>query len=159
MCEWTIPGSGSGRGRHLKRGEAPCRECMDAENARQRAARPPGWEGRRKAMLWSCYRLRMPEYLAILDHQGGVCAICRRPFKNSKSTHVDHDHACDHPGKGMLSCPECVRGVLCTRCNSGMAILDDVERLKAAIDYLGRDDVAEIIRESRLWLPAAVERV
>ncbi len=97
--------------------------------------------------IWAKYRLRRHEHEAILARQAGACAVCDA----SAATYIDHDHACDHPGKGSESCTECVRGILCNRCNLGIVILDDIEWLKKALGYLGREDVAEIIRQSRLW--------
>jgi hypothetical protein len=44
-----------------------------------------------------------------------------------------------------------VRGILCRRCNLALPILDDPEWLARAVRYLDREDVAEILRESRLF--------
>lgn len=51
------------------------------------------------------YNLTPEEYEAILEYQGGVCAICDHPPK-SKNLAVDHDHK-----TGL------VRGLLCYMCN------------------------------------------
>jgi len=57
------------------------------------------------AMVAKTYGLTPEAYTALLDLQGGKCAICRaRPI--SKRLAVDHDHATD-----------AVRGLLCSRCN------------------------------------------
>lgn len=62
----------------------------------------------------------------LLREQKGACAICRQPFKNSKATHVDHDHK---TGK--------VRGVLCSECNQGIGKLGDTaESVMRAAEYL-----------------------
>jgi hypothetical protein len=75
------------------------------------------------------------EYDAMLETQGGVCAICARP-PLGKSLGVDHDHACC-PGAG--SCGKCIRGLLCDDCNNGIGrFSDDIDRLKRAIDYLSK---------------------
>lgn len=54
--------------------------------------------------------------------QGHACKLCFAPFKNSKSTHVDHDH---------VTCR--LRGLLCPRCNTRIAHLEiarsDLDRL------------------------------
>lgn len=66
-------------------------------------------------------------YDAVLRDQGGVCAICRKPPKvGGRRLHIDHDHK---TGK--------VRGLLCARCNRGLAwFCDDPHRLTVASWYL-----------------------
>ena len=64
------------------------------------------------------------EYKALLDKQGGVCAICRERPKGKLA--VDHAHS---TGK--------VRGLLCNFCNVGLGLFrDDERRLLAAVEYL-----------------------
>ena len=102
-------------------------------------------------MLWSCYRLRQHEFDAIVERQAGACGICKQEFASVTATHVDHDHSCRHPGKGLHSCAACVRGLLCPRCNAALFILDDRELLANAVRYLGDELVAEVLRDARLW--------
>lgn len=77
------------------------------------------------------YGLTHDDYAAMLDAQGGVCAICSQPetmtYKgNPKSLCVDHDHA---TGK--------VRGLLCAACNFALGkFQDDPARLRTAAAYL-----------------------
>jgi len=74
------------------------------------------------------YGVSPEQYAAMLEAQGGQCAICdsdQWPGKGN-SPHVDHEHA---TGK--------VRGLLCTNCNNGLGNFgDDPARLRAAADYL-----------------------
>ena len=154
MCEFTIPGSGTGERKHRYRNEPVCVKCKTAAAEYRRGlrrgimadghGREYGW------FLWKNYRIRRPEYDAILDRQNGVCAVCDGPFKPG-SMDLDHNHACDHPGKGKRSCADCVRGILCRRCNLALPVLDDAEWLKRAVAYLGNEHTAEILRESRLF--------
>ena len=78
---------------------------------------------------------------AIRDRQDGKCAICRRPEVDEPGSRlaVDHDHA-HCPGR--VGCAECVRGLLCVRCNNLLrACRDDHRTLRAAIEYLaGRQE-------------------
>jgi hypothetical protein len=67
------------------------------------------------------YGITLDRYNEMLETQGGVCAMCGEPEtavhnKSDKvmALAVNHDHACC-PGSG--SCGECVRGLLCRRCN------------------------------------------
>ena len=59
------------------------------------------------------------------------CLICKETVER---LFVDHDHSCC---QGVYSCGKCIRGLLCTHCNRGLgAFRDNIEYLKAAIDYL-----------------------
>jgi hypothetical protein len=78
------------------------------------------------------YGITLAGYNALLEKQGGVCAICHQPqretHKNGKAymLAVDHDHS---TGK--------VRGLLCNKCNQALgALSDSVTLLQRAIDYL-----------------------
>ncbi len=71
------------------------------------------------------YGLTEETYTAIVDAQGGVCAVCKRAPK-TKRLHIDHCHA----GGG-------VRGLLCGNCNIGIGNLKDSPALlRAAATYL-----------------------
>lgn len=90
----------------------------------------PEW--RRERKLWEYYHLTFDDYYYLLERQGGVCAICgqeetmRDPQGNIRPLCVDHDHDGLH-----------VRGLLCTRCNTGIGYLgDSPDRLRAAAEYL-----------------------
>lgn len=59
------------------------------------------------------------------------CELCRQMEK----LHIDHDHSCCASHRN--SCGNCIRGVLCGPCNTGLGHLkDDIKILKAAISYL-----------------------
>ena len=59
----------------------------------------------RNQLLIRKYGLSYHQYNKLLAHQGGVCAICRRPPKTMRLA-VDHDHKTGQ-----------VRGLLCFFCN------------------------------------------
>lgn len=77
------------------------------------------------------YGLNKAEYLAMLDAQGGVCAICSLQNVNGRRLSVDHDHA---TGK--------IRALLCIKCNAGLGhfheSLDMVVRAAQYIDKHNR---------------------
>ena len=104
------------------------------ELARKRKRSP---EAIFKQRLWTWYRLTVARYEELLESQGGRCAICNSDEPGGRGRwHVDHDHSCcDRP----RSCGECVRGLLCARCNPmiGMA-KDDPQILQQAVNYLAR---------------------
>lgn len=64
------------------------------------------------------------------------CESCGAAFSNSKDRHIDHDHACC---SGTGSCGECIRGIICGRCNTGIGqFRDSPSVLIAAAAYLQR---------------------
>ena len=78
--------------------------------------------------------MKPAEFDALLDSQGGRCAICRTETAGGKGGwHVDHDHATGR-----------IRGLLCHGCNIALGYFrDDPDRLRAAMAYL------ETAREAR----------
>lgn len=72
------------------------------------------------------FNLSVEDYEKILKYQQGVCYICQR-----------------EPGKLRLSVDHChktglIRGLLCMRCNKGIAYFEDKrERLYRGDNYLG----------------------
>lgn len=79
----------------------------------------------------STYRLTAVQYqmLLLVDK----CGICHDPLADGNRA-IDHDHSCC-PGEG--SCGECIRGVLCKKCNAGIGYFDNrAELLLSAVDYL-----------------------
>lgn len=84
--------------------------------------------------LKSKYKITHDEYLAMLESQHGVCAICGNPPPSDKLLAVDHDHSCC---PGSRSCGKCVRKLLCLDCNTSLGgFKDDTLLLQRAIDYL-----------------------
>jgi hypothetical protein len=108
-----------------------CRECNNKRVQEWQGKNPtrerPWYANRRYERLG----LTKEQFFATLDSQGGVCAICKH---SDSPLVIDHDHACC-PGKN--ACGECFRGILCTRCNLALGIMEDsVDRLESAIKYL-----------------------
>ncbi len=81
--------------------------------------------------------MTVEQYLALLASANGMCAICGSTevgSANKARMSVDHDHRCC---PGDKSCGKCIRGVICNRCNTGLARFDDdPDRLLAAAAYL-----------------------
>jgi 5-methylcytosine-specific restriction endonuclease McrA len=72
------------------------------------------------------YGLTPEQHKAMYLAQNGCCAICGEPAAYG-DIHTDHDH---NTGR--------VRGLLCRRCNTQIAIFDNYELLDKAIQYLER---------------------
>lgn len=72
------------------------------------------------------YGISQSDYEALLNHQGGVCAICNRTMQGSRDEVVDHDHKTGQ-----------VRGIIHGNCNIALGMLnDDPELLINAAKYL-----------------------
>lgn len=98
-----------------------CRDCMARYRARARS------DGRlalaeRRQHLKHTYGLTLEDFDAMVEQQGGRCAICHRvpPYRLC----VDHDH---EDGR--------VRGLLCVRCNSALGVFE--RNRQGFADYLG----------------------
>lgn len=75
------------------------------------------------------------DYDVMFAAQGGLCAICKGPPSSGTSLCIDHDHACCDTAK--RTCGNCVRALLCHRCNVAIAMFrDDTDRMKEAISYV-----------------------
>lgn len=100
-----------------------------AEYARRTNERHP--DARRHQQRRRKYGITESDYAALLEAQGGVCAICRRAEREVRSARalalsVDHDHATGT-----------IRGLLCKDCNTALGrMADDPARLEAAVRYL-----------------------
>lgn len=80
--------------------------------------------------------LTQDDYDSILESQNYGCGVCgsKEAFTKYGRFHIDHDHACC---PGIRSCGECVRGLLCSKCNQGLGNFgDNIETMKKAIQYL-----------------------
>ncbi len=115
---------------------AKCKDCYNAYmRDYMRARRNIDPDGRKDYDLRNKYHITLNQYKTMLSDQNGQCAICGTTDPGqSKWFEVDHDHACcDKRG----SCGKCVRGLLCTACNSGISRFgDDPDRLDKAAAYV-----------------------
>ena len=85
----------------------------------------------RREQLWSKYKLTLEDYDLMFEAQDGRCGLCERVESRTKNgavmrLAVDHDHATGR-----------VRGLLCSRCNTGLGqFQDDPDLLNKAAHYL-----------------------
>lgn len=111
-----------------------CKECTSIIAKARRRNDPLMQPIYARSSKFLRYGITVETYLEMLEQQSGVCKICRGANKNGFDLAVDHDHRCC-PGKG--SCGECVRGLLCRKCNSGIGLLaDSPEVFRMAAAYL-----------------------
>lgn len=116
-----------------------CKDCLNEEK-RERYASDP--EARRRMLdgqkKWK-YGLSREEFDALLESQGGGCAVCGTLEPGGKGWQIDHDHACcDLPPNGSgRTCGQCTRGILCPNCNLGLgAFGDSIDKMLAAMTYI-----------------------
>src|SRR5579885_892401 len=108
-------------------GTRECQHCQQVyapQNSVQRfcgacAPTPAFW---RRIILFGVSKR---EFDAMLLAQNNGCAICEKPIDDS--AHVDHDHVTMQ-----------VRGLLCTKCNLRLCVLDDKPFVEKAQAYLLR---------------------
>jgi hypothetical protein len=111
-----------------------CKRCNSARASRyyqQHKAGTPEQREYERQRLIRRHGLTPESFAAILHAQDGVCAICAGPLDKPM---IDHDHA--HCA-GSYGCAECVRGILCLPCNTGIGLFrEDVSLLKRASRYI-----------------------
>lgn len=90
-------------------------------------------DGNRHAYYMRTYGIGLSHYNALMEQQGGKCAICKSDGFLMREHHratlmVDHDHS-----------DGSVRGLLCHNCNRALGLLQDSpDVVSAAHDYLIR---------------------
>lgn len=73
------------------------------------------WVGGRKyARIARIYKLTPKQYDAMIENGCEVCG-------SKENLHIDHDHSCCP--RGVNTCGQCVRGVLCQKCNHAEGLL------------------------------------
>lgn len=103
------------------RRHAWCKACYNAWNRARRKRRSKSYWRERNFV--QRYGMTKNDTEIMLHEQGG-CAICGR---DPERPCVDH---CHETGR--------VRGILCHRCNTLLAGVDDAEFLARALAYLGK---------------------
>jgi hypothetical protein len=125
-CELTQPVENFGRNRAAHDGlTAYCRPCHNIK-VRESKDRNGGF---REYHLRRRYGIGAAQVDAMIDAQGGTCAVCP-----GKPEHVDHDHV---TGK--------VRGILCFNCNQALGnARDDPRVLIGLVRYLREHGVGQL---------------
>lgn len=101
-----------------------CIECLKQTNKHQYKTKK---NERNKKRLNKKYGITTEMYNQLLNEHNYCCAICRIPEKDlKKKLAVDHNHETGE-----------VRGLLCDKCNRGIGMLGDSERIcNKAAGYL-----------------------
>jgi hypothetical protein len=141
---YRAPGCRDGHRSECKVCNLAARKAKYLENPAKEIARVREWRRKHRAQFQEyqrAYRARRPaelreghlrrtfgmtlvEYDAMLEAQGGGCAVCGDIPAEGKSFHVDH-------------LEDEVRGILCVRCNNALGLLRErAELAEIAVDYL-----------------------
>lgn len=121
------------KSRNPKYFDSWCRECHRIHSRARHAENPEKYRAkwRKFQPKGSGYHLLRFYGITAVDRermrleQGNKCAVCKQEFV--KIPCVDHCHSTKK-----------VRGLLCHRCNSCLAFVENSERLQSALDYLKR---------------------
>lgn len=125
-------GTYSGYTIHIRDRTPPCEPCRAGSRAYQRERRSNkvaelGYDPRR----FSRHKITKDFYDDLMSKHNQKCWIC----KEADATAIDHDHSCCSSIRS--SCGKCVRGVLCSNCNTAIGLLKDNEtKLESALKYL-----------------------
>jgi len=102
-----------------------CKPCVNKErNDRRRGT------DRKAERIKFQYKINFDEYKNLVKDGCSVCG-------SHENLSVDHDHRCCPSYRN--TCGNCIRGVLCRKCNIAEGILgSDPSRIRALADYVSR---------------------
>ena len=76
------------------------------------------------------HKISKNRYLELFNLYSGKCHAC----KDRNVYAIDHDHSCC---PGNFSCGKCVRGLLCSQCNTALGLLQDSrQKIKSLLEYI-----------------------
>ena len=129
-CGRDLPVADFYKSKTTKDGLSPyCSSCTRERNRKYLNANKDKARGYQVKKL---YGLTLKEYEALVEKQDNKCAVCGVAGEDSAKgmLHVDH---CHDSGE--------VRGLLCSKCNTALGLLDDdIDRMNALINYARRID-------------------
>ncbi len=110
-----------------------CKECLKIRSKNYILARGDrNKEYHRNQHRKRTFKLSPQLFEEKMKEQGRACAVCCEEFVASPN--IDHDRSCC---SGKKSCGNCVRGLLCWRCNTVLGkMLDSPALLRKAADYI-----------------------
>lgn len=124
------------RGEEMKplreRQSCPVAGCKNSFNVKQTKS---GVCRTHSAVMWR-FSISRERLIEILEPQ-----VCSSPgCSRTERLSIDHDHACcnyDARSGHKVSCGKCVRGLLCSTCNTSLGLLQESpERIRGLLMYL-----------------------
>lgn len=113
---------------------AECIDCTRTRNAEYKRRNPAIVRERTRRYNYAKHGITIELWDALLDKQGGCCAACGQENRAERNLHIDHDHECC---PGTYSCGSCIRGLLCSQCNTALGLLgDDLDKVMSLAAYL-----------------------
>ena len=109
---------------------ADSRERQTARRRGQRNDSPAARARWRLTHKLKRYGLTREQFDRLLEAQGHACAMCHVRFEDGQLIFIDHDHACCPDEK--RSCGECMRGLLCLKCNTTLGYIEGMQALAQA---------------------------
>jgi len=81
---------------------------------------------------WKRHGLTKEQYDKLMKKHDGKCHSC----KDRLAINIDHDHSCCSSQRS--SCGKCIRGILCSQCNTALGLLnDEPKKIKSLLKYIG----------------------
>ena len=113
---------------------AACIECTKKQTAEYKKKFPEAHRSRVRKYNYAKHNITIEQWENMLNKQGGVCAACGEQNSAERNLHIDHDHSCC---EGTYSCGKCIRGLLCSQCNTALGLLgDDINKVMNLAAYL-----------------------
>ena len=119
--------------RPARQGKVKCVLCFQKDlNRQNKWIKTEGWKKAAKARE-KAYGISNEEYCEMFYEQNGRCGICGNYLLRP---HTDHNHKTKK-----------VRGILCSRCNTGLALLENPELSEKARLYLEEKQPWQILKK------------
>lgn len=106
-------------------------EVRESRNASRRGSRRTGAEFSVESLMLKNARRYGISIERYLEMKSGSCEVCGV----TERLEIDHDHACC---PGDKSCGNCIRGVLCWRCNRAEGMLRNGNNARALAEYMDK---------------------
>lgn len=115
--------------------------CKKCDNKGRASRKPRSYNRKYSAVYYwkGRYGITKDEYFTLLEKQGGVCAICKKPPLPTEYLAVDHKH------NGNKCQKTDIRGLLHRTCNIAIGCFKDNPAIcRQAADYLEKPALAPV---------------